>query len=75
MYVELLEVALQQLPEHERKLGAADSLKMTVTDDGRVLGTVEVSPNFTGRYGLTGLAFSPRDTALCDEYYVGDLEE
>jgi hypothetical protein len=75
MYVELLEAALQQLPEHERELGAADSLKMTVTDDGRVLGTVEVSPNFNGRYGLTGLAFAPLDTALCDEYDVGDFEE
>ncbi|QKJ18958.1 ATP-binding protein [Microbacterium hominis] len=75
LYVELLEAALQQLPEHEREVDAVDTLSMTVTDDGREVGTVEVSPNINGRYGLTGLGFAPRDTALCDEYYVGDFEE
>lgn len=73
LYVELLEAALKQLPEHERGLEPTASLRMEVVSGGSALGAVEISPNFHNRYGLTMLAFAAHDPALCEEFYAGDF--
>lgn len=71
LYIELYTEALIQLPASEEGLQRNSDLQLAVVKNGVELGTVEISLNAEGRYGITAIGFPATDSRLCEQHGDG----